>query len=219
MTERNSERASTAKQIARSSETEPSINDCAVCYRVITGLDPEGIIADNGNALNGHPELQRLRISTTTHKLLSHAVDLARMIDDYKEQIIDEDAERVKAYVNGDTQYCPDRAQLMMVLNQFGIVLSKAPKGAWKEIMYGGADFDLFFDRDKLGSRIQNHLKRVERDADKIEKVKKVQFVGFDGNPLVFLVWTDTRNVRYIAYARKDWAPVSPVEFGGGNHD
>jgi hypothetical protein len=214
--EKNEDCAPTAKQIAQSSKKpETTIDDIAVCYKVLTGLDPESIIADRGTAIHGHSELMRVKISKTTHKLLNHAVELRTLIDEYKEQIIDEDAERVMAYVNGDTQYCPDRAQLMMVLNQYAVVLSKAPKNSWKEIMYGGADFEQFFNRKELGSRIEYHLKRIERDADKIEKVRKIQFVGFSNSPIVFLLWTDKRNVRFIAYARKDWAPISPVEFGG----
>lgn len=213
-TTKTEERASTAKQIARSSQEETkSIDDIAICYKVLTGLDPDDIVVENGTSLHGHPELQRMRVNKTTYKLINHAVHLGCLIDDYKEQVICEDAERVVAYVNGELNFCPDRAELMRMLDQYGIVLKKCPCDAWAEMTFGGPGFEKFFDSDQLGSRINSHLRRIERDANKLERVAKIQIMGFSGSPYVFLLWTDTNNVRYICYARKDWGDVHPVDY------
>lgn len=209
------ERASTAKQIARASqEAEYTMDDFAVCYKVLTGIDPENIVGENGTRLQGHPELQRVHISATSDALIRHANELAARIDARIDAIVEEDAELVLAYVNGETNYCPDHAELIAALTQYGIVLRKCarPK-TWREMTFGGEGFKKFFDSDALGNRVTSYLKRIERDMDKRDKVKQLQFVRFAGQPHVFVLWTNARGARFIVYARADWAPVQPVEF------
>lgn len=209
------ERASTAKQIARASqETKYTMDDFAVCYKVLTGLDPEDIVDENGAKLQGHPELLRVHIGGTSDALIRHANELASRIDARIDEIIEEDTELVLSYVNGETNYCPDHSDLMSVLHQYGIVFRKGPRPkTWREMTYGGDGFEKFFDRDALGSKVTSYLKRIERDMDKRDNVKQFQFVRFAGQPHVFVLWTNARGVRFIVYARADWAPVQPVSF------
>lgn len=214
-TTKTEERASTAKQIARSSQDQHlTMDDLVICYKVLTGIDPETIINDHQDKLLGHPQLQRIHISRTTDMLIRHAVTFANLVEERRDQIIDEDAELVMAFCNGETNFCPDRSELMSVLSQYGVVLRKcAREKTWREMTYGGTDFSKFFDRDELGQAISSEIRRTERDADKSDLVRKIQFVEFSKSPLVFLTWTDNRGVRYIAYAAKDWQKVEPLGF------
>ena len=203
----------TAKQTSHPEQV-PTMDDFVVCYKVLSNSDPDAIINDNRDSLKGHPELQRIHVSRTTSALIKHAVSLAALVDERREQIIEEDAESVMRFCNGEINYCPDRAQLMSLINQYGIVLRKCPRSkTWAEKTFGGQDFDEYFDSDELGSRITSYIRRIERDADKMDIVRKVQFVEFAKSALVFLVWTDVNNARYIAYAAKDWSTVQPVEY------
>ena len=214
-TAKTEERASTAKQIARSSqEDQLTMDDIAVCYKILTGIDPEDIIDANQDRLDGHPELQRIRISRTTDTLIRHAVKLSNLILEYRDQIIDEDAELVMSFVNGDTNFCPDHSQLMSVLSQYGIVLRKGKrKGTWIETTYGGLDFERFFDKKSFSKTITQHIRCIEKDADKMEHVRKIHLVEFARSPYVFCLWTDKHNVRYISYARYDWGKVRPLGY------
>lgn len=205
-------RAPTAKQDARPEEL--TMDDIAICYKVLTDSDPDSIIEHNNDNLLYHPDLQRIHISRTTSALIKHAVSLAHLIEERRDQIIAEDAELVMRFCEGQTNYCPDRSELMGMLSQYGIVLRKLwREKAWAQKTYGGPEFETYFNSEDLGQRIISYINRIKRDADKMDIVRKIQFVEFSKSPLIFLVWTDVNDAKYIAYANKDWSPVLPREY------
>ena len=213
MTDKSTEAAATtAKQIAAASQQEPELtmDDVAVCYKILTGLDPEEIVAEQRDELQNHRELQRIHNTKTSGTLMRRAVAIANAIDDYKERIIEEDAERVEAYVYGETQYCPDRGDLFRMLTQYGLLFAEVPRG-WAQITFGGEDFQNPIYTEVLSPRIQWELDGMIKDAKKLGNVKRVQVVAFKDSPYCFVTFTKNTNVKYICYARRDWKEIEPV--------
>jgi hypothetical protein len=203
--------AAVAKQIAAASqEHELTMDDVAVCYKVLTGLDPDDIVAEQRNELQNHKELVRIHNTHTSGTLMRRAVAIANEIEAYKEQIIEEDAERVEAYVYGETQYCPDRGDLFQMLTQYGLLFAEVPRG-WAQITFGGEDFQNPINTEELSPRIQYELDGMIKDAKKLGNVKKIQVVAFKDSPYCFVTFTKNTNVKYICYARRDWKEIEPV--------